>query len=108
MDVSVKAKLLLPTLETVTTTLPEIVPVGTGTTICVSLQLVGAAATPVKVTVLEPCVEPKFVPVIVTEVPVGPEVGNRLARCGAVVLAPTTKKSGGVVLVDVFGGHPVG
>jgi hypothetical protein len=39
------------------------------------LQDVGVAETPLKVTVLVPCVAPKFVPVIVTDAPTAPEVG---------------------------------
>jgi hypothetical protein len=35
-------------------------------------QLVGVAVCPLNVTVLAPCAEPKFAPVIVTEVPAGP------------------------------------
>jgi hypothetical protein len=35
------------------------------------------------VTVLDPCVPPKFVPVIVTDVPTGPEVTFRLPMFGA-------------------------
>ena len=45
-------------LFTVTTTLPVVDPLGTVTTICVSLQLVGTATVPLKLTVLEPCVAP--------------------------------------------------
>jgi hypothetical protein len=39
---------------TVTTTLPLVAPVGTATVMLVALQLVGAAATPAKATVLLP------------------------------------------------------
>ena len=39
---------------TVTTTLPVVAPLGTGTTICVAVQLVGVATVPLKVTVLVP------------------------------------------------------
>ena len=42
--------------------------------------------TPLKATVLVPCVFPKLVPVIVTEVPSGPEVGDKLVMLGAVVV----------------------
>ena len=49
----------------------------------VPLQLVGVAAVPLNVTVLVPCVAPKFVPVIVTEVPTAPDVGFRLVMLGA-------------------------
>src|SRR5260221_11900554 len=45
-------------------------------------QLVGVAAVPLNVTVLVPWVAPKFVPVIVTAVPTGPFVGDRLVTVG--------------------------
>ena len=45
-------------------------------------QLVGVAVVPLNVTVLVPCVAPKFVPVIVTDVPTGPLVGDRLVTVG--------------------------
>jgi hypothetical protein len=48
----------------------------------VALQLVGAAAVPLNVNVLAPCVAPKFAPVTVTEAPTTPEVGLRLAMLG--------------------------
>ena len=54
-----------------------VAPAGTGATIEVALQLVGVALVPLKVTVLEPCVAPKFAPEIVTEVPTAPEVGDK-------------------------------
>ena len=49
----------------------------------VALQLVGVAETPLKVTVLVPCVALKFVPLIMTEVPTGPLFGERLLIDGA-------------------------
>ncbi len=58
---------------------------GTGTMMLVALQLVGTVATPLKVTVLVPCDDPKFVPVIVTDVPTSPRGGVRLATAGAAV-----------------------
>jgi hypothetical protein len=61
--------------EVATTILPVVAALGTGAIICVLLQLVGTAVVPLNLTVLDPCVAPKFVPVIVTEVPTGPEVG---------------------------------
>ena len=61
---------------TVTTTLPVLAPLGTVATMDVALQLVAVALVPLNVTVLVPCVEPKFVPVIVTDVPTAPEVGD--------------------------------
>jgi len=57
--------------------------IGTGATIDVSLQLLGVAAVPLNVTVLVPCVDPKFVPVMVTDVPFGPEPGDTLLMVGA-------------------------
>jgi uncharacterized protein YjeT (DUF2065 family) len=51
-----------------------------------ALQLVGVAAVPLKVIVLEPCVAPKFAPAMVTEVPTGPEAGLRLVILGAVAV----------------------
>ena len=50
------------------------------------------ADVPLKVTVLEPCVPPKLVPVMVTGVPVGPEFGTRFVMLGLVpfVLAAPT------------------
>ena len=55
---------------------PVVAPLGTGVTMFVGLQLVGEASAPLKETVLLPCAAPKFVPVIVTVVPTGPEVGE--------------------------------
>src|ERR1700730_547032 len=52
--VTVKFAPLLGTPPTVTTTLPVVPPAGTCTTMLVSLQLVGDAAVPLKVTVLAP------------------------------------------------------
>ena len=75
---------LLAFPPTVTTTLPVVAPAGTGATMLVALQLVGVATVPLNVTVLVPCVAPKFVPVTVTEVPTAPELGLRLAILGEV------------------------
>lgn len=79
---TVKGPPLVDRLLTVRMTFPVVAPLGTGTTIVVALQLVGVAAVPLKVTVLVPCDAPKFIPVIVTEVPTGPEVGPRLVMLG--------------------------
>jgi len=81
---TVKFTPLLAMPATVTTTLPVTAPAGTGTTMLVALQFVGVAAVPLNVTVLVPCVAPKFVPAIVTEVPAAPEVGLRLVMLGGV------------------------
>src|SRR5260221_707254 len=83
--VTVKLRPLLARPPTVTMTVPVVAPTGTGTTRLVADQLVGVAAVPLNVTVLVPCVAPKFVPVIVTAVPTGPFVGDRLVSVGGTV-----------------------
>ena len=45
--------------DTVTMMLPVEAPLGTGTWICVSLQVLGLARAPLKAIVLAPCVLPK-------------------------------------------------
>lgn len=87
VGITVKKTLLLGTPPTVTITLPDVAFVGTGTTMFVALQLVGVAAVPLNVTVLVPCVAPKFVPVIVTEVPTGPKLGLMFAMATDWVVA---------------------
>jgi hypothetical protein len=58
--------------------------VGTSTTIEVALQLVIVVAVVVlNFTVLLPCVAPKLVPVIVTDAPTAPVVGDKLVILGA-------------------------
>ena len=82
---TVNVELLLATLLTVTTTLvlPAESPLGTAAVMLVALHALTAAAAPPKVTVLDPCVEPKFVPVMVTDAPIGPDVGDKLLIVGA-------------------------
>jgi hypothetical protein len=84
---TVKLTPLLAWPPTVTTTDPVVAPVGTGTTIEVALQLVGVATVLLNLTVLLPCVPPKFAPVIVIAVPTGPEVWDRLEMLGKTVNA---------------------
>ena len=75
---------LLALPPTVTTTLPVVAPVGTVATIDVALQLpMVVAVVPLNLTVLVPCVEPKLVPVIVTDAPTAPDVGDKLVILGA-------------------------
>jgi hypothetical protein len=82
-EFTVKLKPALATPPTVTTMFPVAAPVGTVSTICVALQpAIAVAGTPLNVTVLPPCVEPKFVPAIVTDVPTAPDVGDRLVMLG--------------------------
>src|SRR5262249_28657208 len=59
--VTVKVCALLATPPTVTTTLPELAPAGTGTPILVADHVVGVAAVPLNVTVLAPWLAPKLV-----------------------------------------------
>lgn len=80
--VTVKATPLLATPFTVTTTFPDVAPLGTTTEALVLVQPKIVAAVPLNVTVLEPSVGPKLVPVINTEEPTGPEVGLRLVILG--------------------------
>src|SRR5580658_615319 len=79
---TVKLTPLLATPDTVTTTFPVVAPAGTGATMLVALQLVGVADVPLNLTVLVPCVVPKFVPVIVTEAPTAAEVGDNVVMLG--------------------------
>ena len=83
---------LLATPLAVTTTGPVEAFDGTGAAMDVSLQLVGVAVTPLNVTVLAPCVAPKADPLIVTEVPGTPDVGDKPEMLGA--------KTSGIVTVE--------
>jgi hypothetical protein len=78
----------LATPPTVTTTFPVVAPVGTGAVMLVALQLVGVAAVPLNLTVLVPCVAPKFAPVMVTAAPTAPDVGVKRVMLGVVVPIP--------------------
>ena len=81
--VTVKLFPLLATFETVTTTLPVVAALGTVTLMLVAPHVDTVAVVPLNLTVLLPWVAPKFVPVIVTDVPTGPEVTERLVMVGA-------------------------
>jgi hypothetical protein len=83
-DTTVNVTPLLATPPTVTTTFPVVAPVGTFATIDVALQLlIAVTAVVLNLIVLVPCVVPKFDPVIVTEAPTAPVVGERLVMLGA-------------------------
>jgi hypothetical protein len=74
---------LLACPNTVTTMLPVVAPAGTATVMLVVLQaLAAAAAIPLKVTVLDPCAVPKFVPVMVIDAPTAPAFWFRLVMVG--------------------------
>jgi hypothetical protein len=70
----------------------------------VAVQPAGVAAVPLKVTVLLPCVDPKFEPVMVTAVPTGPEAGDRLAMLGGGVtvrvVEPQTEPAQALMVVE--------
>jgi len=68
---------------TVTLKGPDVALAGTTATIAVFDQFPTRAVVPFKVIVLLPCAEPKFVPVIATEAPTAPELGETLAIVGA-------------------------
>jgi hypothetical protein len=88
---TVKLAPLLFAPPALTTTLPLVAPVGTGATIDVALQLViEVAVVPLNATVLVPWVDPKFAPVIVTEAPIAPVVGDRLVMLGAATTVKLT------------------
>ena len=87
---------LLATPLTVTTTFPVVAPVGTVATMDFVPQLViVVAVVPLNFTVLVPCVDPKLDPVIVTDAPTAPVVGDRLVMLGAAkdALADATHKT---------------
>jgi len=98
--VTVKLTPLLAIPPAVTTTLPVVAPAGTSATMLVAPQLVAAAAIPLNVTVLVPCVAPKLAPAIVTDVPTSPDVGFKLVMVGAGAVLFTL--TGTPVLVAVF------
>src|SRR5439155_9687355 len=85
--VSVKVAPLLATPATVNTTGPgpSTTPDGTSATTLVLLQLRTAAETPLNVTTLDPCVAPKLLPLMVTEVPAGPIPGDKFEIFGTTV-----------------------
>ena len=94
---------LLEAPPTVTTMFPVAAPTGTGTLMLVSLQLVGVAVTPLNVTVLLLCVDPKPVPVIVTGVAMGPKLGLKLRMTGpdGVVMLKTLEYGPGLPAASV-------
>ena len=79
--ITVKLFPLLATPDTVTTTFPVVAAFGTDVTMAVLFQLVVVAVVPLNFTLFPEDV-PKLVPVIVTEVPAGPEVTERLVMLG--------------------------
>jgi hypothetical protein len=82
LEEKVKFTPLLAVPPTVTTTRPLVALLGTDATMEVALQLVGLAATPLKVTVPVPTVDPNPVPEIVTKLLGPPEFGEMLLILG--------------------------
>jgi hypothetical protein len=80
---TVKVKPLLAVPLTVTTTLPVVAPEGTVATMVLFPQLVTLAVRPLNLTVLLPWELPNPDPLIVTEAPMAPDVGERLEILGA-------------------------
>ena len=87
--ITVKATPSLCWAKTVTTTSPVAAPSGTVAVIEVALQRVVAACLPLKVTLLYSFVAPKWLPVISTDVPTGPEVGFKLLITGLGITVKT-------------------
>jgi hypothetical protein len=80
---TVKGHPLLEFPLTVTKTFPVTAPTGTVRSISVSIQCVGVAGIELKVTVLAPWDGPNAVPLITTEAPTAPAVGDRPVMIGA-------------------------
>lgn len=77
-----KGRLFVASPSTATATGPLVAPVGTGTVMLVSLQAVGVAMVPLNETELLACVDPKPAPVMVTEVPTDPLLGESADMVG--------------------------
>ena len=99
---TVKLFPLLATPPTVTTTFPVVAALGTVALILEDPQLVTDALVPLKVTVLLPCDVPKFEPVIVTDVPTGPDVGERLEMVGPAALHTAGRKHARNSTIQIF------
>jgi len=104
--VTVKLTVLLADPATVTITGEEPIPrlLGTTNVTALLLHVAGVIARPAIVTVLLPWVAPKFVPVIVTVVPVGPDEGERLLIPG--VTLKFTLLLGSPATVTITGAFP--
>jgi hypothetical protein len=74
------------TPPTVTTTLPVVAALGTVATMFVAVQLAAVAVVALNVTVLVPCVAPKFAPAMVTGVPTAPEAGDKFVMLGSLAV----------------------
>jgi len=81
--ITVKLAPLLFTPLAFTITFPVAAPEGTLETTFVEIQLMIGATVPLNRTEPLPCDEPKFVPLMVTDAPAAPEVGEMLEMWGA-------------------------
>jgi len=83
-------------------------PTGTGATIALLLQDVGAAGMPLKLILFDPCETPNPLPLTVTDVPTGPTEGEMPVIAGTtvkelqLVLCPATVTTIGPV--EAFAG----
>lgn len=104
---------LLAEPATVTTTLPVVAPDGTIAVMELAVQpVMFVALTPLKLKELEPCVEPKLLPEIVTVAPTAPLVAERLDIDGVLasaddganrVISSRTAKIGGLTRAGFTG-----
>src|SRR6266849_2388679 len=99
--VTVNSTPLLATPPTATITFPVVAPVGTGITIVVAFQVVATpAGVPLNVTVLVPCVVPKFVPVIVIGTPTAPEVWLKVVMLGPNPPVPPRLRKAAICMIQ--------
>lgn|SRR5579859_757933 len=90
---TVKFTPLLTWPDTLTTTFPDVAPLGKVTVMLDEPQVVTEAVVPLNCTVLVPWVDPKLVPTIAMEAPMAAELGERLVIEGVdCPCAPMTKK----------------
>lgn len=101
--------LVAVSVPTVTVIVPLVAPVGTATTNCVTVAELTVADWPLNLTALLVLVALKFVPLIVTEVPIGPTDGVKLAITGPTVkLLPLVAVFPSAVMLIVPVVAPVG
>ena len=84
---TVKFRELLDRVPTLTTTGPVVAPEGTDATILLGAVLIGKTLMPLNETATPPAMA-RFEPVIVTDVPTGPELGVRFE-----IVGPTVKRA---------------
>src|SRR4051812_9779044 len=108
--VNVAELLAAPPTVTTTLTAPFVRPDGTTAVIEPFAHAVVCATTPPNVTVLEPLVDPKRLPAMVTEVPDGPDVGDKLVILGLTAnrgAAETNKKARTMIAANATRGERI-